>query len=162
MTLHQKLIENGLFVATAESLTAGLVSSELASNPGASGFLLGGVIAYQDQVKIHQLGVAQGLIADHTAVDAEVAIQMAAGVRARFAQDCAKSIDQVIGLSTTGVAGPESVGAHQVGQVFIGLASARGGRCVELVLSDNRDQIRSATVAAALSALEDEIQLLLG
>ncbi len=162
MTLHQKLIENGICIATAESLTAGLLGSELVKAAGASNFFLGGIIAYQDEVKQSLLGVDAKLLALNTAVDAEVAIQMAESVRASFARDCSRKIEQVIGVSTTGVAGPDAVGEHPVGQVFIGLASVRGARALELKLSGTRDQIRTESIAAALSALEDEIHLLLG
>ncbi len=162
MTLGQKLIESGLFVATAESLTAGLVSAELATTPGASGFLLGGIVCYQDAVKIHQLGIDPEQISKHGPVDQSVAIQMAYGARISFARDCSRAIDLVIGLSTTGVAGPGPVGDKPVGLVFIGISSQRGERAVQLQLSGTRAQIRAATVSAALSTLEDEIQLLLG
>ena len=101
-------------------------------------------------------------MAQSTAVSSEVAIQMAIGARERFARDCSKNIDQVIGISTTGVAGPDPVGNHPVGQVFIGIASRRGQGALSLRLHGTRDQIRTASVKAALSALTDEIHLLLG
>ena len=162
MTLHQELIDQGLSVATAESLTAGLLSSSLASQAGASKFFLGGVVAYQDQVKIHQLKVDSDLIAANTAVDGLVAMQMASGVRSKLAIDCSIDVGNVIGISTTGVAGPEPVGGLAVGLVFLGVASVRGVRSVELMLSGSRAEIQSAAVSAALAALEDEIKLLRG
>lgn len=162
MTLGQKLLDSGLFIATAESLTAGQISAELANTPGASKFLLGGVVSYQNEVKIQQLGVSSDQISMFGPVDQSIAKQMASGARARFASDCAKPIDLVIGLSSTGVAGPDPLGEKPVGLVYIGVSSSRGERAVELRFLGSRAEIRAATVTAALSALEDEIQALLG
>lgn len=162
MTLAQRLIENCLAVATAESLTAGLLSAELTEQPGASGFLLGGITCYQDEVKINELGVDPQLIAERTAVDGEVAIQLAANARAKFSKACSKNVDQVLGVSTTGIAGPDSVGEISVGTVYLGISSVRGSRFVALKLEGNRSQIRAGTVTAALAAIQDEIQAIFG
>jgi PncC family amidohydrolase len=162
VTLGQRLIEHGLFVATAESLTAGLLSSDLATEPGASGFLLGGVICYQDEVKVHLLGVDPQLIETQTAVDPEVAISLARNVREKLALQSSKDIESVIGVSTTGVAGPGPVGNHAAGTVFLGISSAKGSRAVRLNLQGTRSEIRAATVTSALNAIEDEIQAMFG
>jgi PncC family amidohydrolase len=160
--LSQRLIQHGLFIATAESLTAGLLSSELATEPGASAFLLGGVVCYQDEVKVNILNVDPHLIETQSAVSPEVAISLATNVRDKFALEGSKSIDSVIGLSTTGVAGPDPVGIHPAGSVFLGISSVRGSRSVALKLSGTRSEVRAATVVSALSELEDEIQELFG
>ena len=162
MTLSQRLIQHGLFIATAESLTAGLLSSELATAPGASGFLLGGVICYQDEVKVNILKVDPHLIASQSAVDPEVAIALAANVRGKFSLDCSKDIASVIGVSTTGIAGPGPLGNNAAGTVFLGISSSRGSRSVALQLQGTRSEIRAATVASAITAIEDEIQALFG
>lgn len=162
MTLAQLLIEKGLAVATAESLTAGLLSAELTDSPGASAFFLGGINCYQNGVKIHQLGVDAELIEKHTAVDGEVAIQLAQSVREKFSIACAKNAEQVLGVSTTGVAGPDSVCGIPVGTVYLGIASVRGARSIALRLDGNRSEIRAATVKAALATIEDEIQAIFG
>ena len=162
MTLGQLLLQNGLFIATAESLTAGLLGSELATEPGASGYLLGGVICYQDEVKVNLLGVDPRLIEAQTAIDPEVAISLARNVREKFARESSKDIESVIGVSTTGVAGPDSVGSHSAGTVFLGIASSRGSRAIGLNLQGTRSEIRAATAASALAALEDEIQAIFG
>ena len=162
MTLAQRLIKHGFFVATAESLTAGLVSAELANAPGASNFLLGGIVSYQDQVKAIQLGVDAQLLANKSAVNPDIAKQMASGVRVKFAADCSRDLRHVIGISTTGVAGPEPVADQPVGKVYLGIASAVSLRYIELNLSGTRSDIRAATVAAALAAIEEEIQVLIG
>ena len=162
MTLAERLVENGLAVATAESLTAGLLSAELTEKSGASGFFLGGISCYQDDVKINELGVDPQLIAERTAVDGEVAIQLAANARAKFSKACSKNVDQVLGVSTTGIAGPDSAGGIPVGTVYLGISSVRGSRFIALKLEGNRPQIRAGTVTAALAAIQDEIQAIFG
>ena len=87
-----------LTVATAESLTAGMVSAILADTAGASGMLQGGVVAYQNSVKVDVLGVSPELLAAVGSVDGDVAAAMAAGARAALGSDVA--------VATTGVAGP--------------------------------------------------------
>ena len=91
-------IERGLTVATAESLTAGMVAAVLADIPGASGMLQGGVVSYQNSVKADVLGVPRDLLDAVGAVDGQVAAAMADGARRVCGAD--------IGVSTTGVAGP--------------------------------------------------------
>ncbi len=162
MTLGQRLIQHGLFIATAESLTAGLLSSELATEPGASGYLLGGVICYQDEIKVNLLGVDSSLIESRTAVDPEVAISLSRNVREKFARESSKDIESVIGVSTTGVAGPGPVENHEAGTVFLGISSSRGSRVLGLNLQGTRSEVRAATVASALVAIEDEIQAIFG
>ena len=162
MILSKQLIQHGIYIATAESLTAGLLSSELATEPGASAFLLGGVTCYQDEVKVNVLGVDPHLIEAQSAISSEVAISLARNVRDKFALECVKSVESVFGVSTTGVAGPDPVGNHAAGTVYIGISSARGSRSVALKLHGTRSEVRAATVAKALDALEDEIQAIFG
>ncbi len=162
MTLSQRLIQRGIYIATAESLTAGLLSSELATEPGATAFLLGGVICYQDEVKVNTLNVDPHLIEAHSVVSSEVAISLARNVRDKFALECSESVESVFGVSTTGVAGPDPVGNHAAGTVYIGVSSARGSRSVALKLHGTRSEVRVATVASALAAIEDEIQAIFG
>ena len=111
-------IRRGLTVATAESLTAGMVAAVLADTPGASGMLQGGVVSYQNTVKADVLGVSRDLLDSVGAVDGRVAEAMAEGARRVCAAD--------VGVSTTGVAGPEPHGGKDVGSVFIGVATAAG------------------------------------
>jgi nicotinamide-nucleotide amidase len=149
----------GLFVACAESLTGGLLGSRITETSGASDVFLGGVIAYQNSVKQELLGVSGGLMANQGAVDAEVAAQMAAGVRARFAKISQLDSDLVIGISTTGVAGPEQSEGKLPGTVFIGLSSKAGDSVYAYDFSGSRDDVRNQTVAAALEVLREQLQL---
>ena len=141
------LIERGLTIAVAESLTGGQLVAALIDVPGASATVLGGVVAYNTELKHSVLGVSAELLAEHGPVHPEVARQMAAGVRTALAVG-GKPAD--VGLATTGVAGPESQGGQAVGTVYLGLAVGDRVETVALALSGSRSQIRSATVSAAV------------
>ena len=147
----------GLHLAFAESLTAGMVCARLADVPGASSVLLGGITAYQDQIKSQLLGVSPALLQMQSAVDPEVAAQLAEGVRAKFAFAMQVSSDEVIGLSTTGVAGPDPVGHHQPGEVYIGLSSRAGTKVFAEQFAGGRAEIREASLERALAILREEI-----
>jgi nicotinamide-nucleotide amidase len=138
-------IAKELTVATAESLTAGMVASALATVPGASATLQGGVVSYQNEVKSSLLGVDADLLERNGAVDADVARQMAAGARRALHAD--------VGVSTTGAAGPEPHGGKSVGTVFVGIATAAGSRAVEFRFDGDRAEIRLQACAAALAEL---------
>lgn len=132
-------------VATAESLTAGMVSAVLADTPGASGMLQGGVVAYQNSVKADVLKVPAELLASAGSVDNGVAAAMAEGARIALGAD--------IGVSTTGVAGPEAHDGKPVGTVFIGVATAAGTTAYEYAFSGSRADIRGQACGAALERL---------
>lgn len=138
-------LDQGLTVATAESLTAGMVSAVLADTPGASGMLQGGVVAYQNTVKTGVLGVPAALLAAVGSVDADVAAAMAAGARTALGAD--------IGVATTGVAGPDEHDGKAVGAVFVGIATADGTAAFEYAFSGNRAEIRGQACGAALERL---------
>lgn len=139
----------GLTVATAESLTAGMVCAELGSVPGASGMLMGAVVAYQNSVKERLLGVSADLLARAGSVDAEVARRMAQGVR--------RLTGATLGVATTGVAGPEPHDGQPVGTVFIALADEYGAWCARHHFEGNRSAVRRRTTAQALLQLQQAI-----
>ena len=136
-------------LALAESLTGGMVASDLVSVPGASNVLLGSVVAYNTGLKSALLGVNSELLAEKGAVDPEVATQMAEGVRSRFSLSLLLPTDQILGLATTGVAGPDEQDGQPVGTVYLAIAGAKGPKVWAHVFSGNRAQIREQTVAAA-------------
>jgi nicotinamide-nucleotide amidase len=138
-------IGRGLTVATAESLTAGMVAAVLADIPGASGMLQGGVVSYQNSVKADVLGVPRDLLEAVGAVDGQVAAAMAAGARRICGAD--------IGVSTTGVAGPEPHEGKDVGAVFVGIATADGAAAYSYSFEGTRPEIRALACAAALERL---------
>jgi nicotinamide-nucleotide amidase len=140
------LIQRKLTVATAESLTAGLVCHRLGQVAGASATLLGGVVAYDNRIKTELLGVPEDLLKAHGAVSPQVAEAMAAGCRARFGADLA--------VSTTGIAGPTgATPTKPVGLVYTGLAWA-GGVCSQMFnWSGTRHEIQSRSAKLALNRL---------
>ncbi len=138
-------VSRGLTVATAESLTAGLVAASLADVPGASSTLRGGVVSYATELKSTLLGVSEALLSESGSVDPEVARQMALGARAACGADYA--------VSTTGAAGPEPHDGKPVGTVFVGIAGPDGTDVREYLFSGARAEIREAARDAALSAL---------
>ena len=136
------LVERGLSVGTAESLTGGLVCGALTAVPGASAVVRGGVVAYASDVKASVLGVDGDLLAREGAVCAPVAAQLAEGVR--------RLLGCSVGVSTTGVAGPDPSDGKPVGTVFVGASGPWGILVDELALTGDREQIRTATVRSAL------------
>ncbi|MCS5720831.1 CinA family protein [Herbiconiux sp. CPCC 203407] len=139
-------------IAVAESLTGGLLTSALVDVPGASAVLHGGVVAYDTALKHSVLGVDAEVLAAHGAVHPDVAMQMAVGVRTALE---VRGEPAAIGLSTTGVAGPEPQDGHDAGVVFIGLAIGHDVRSFPLRLEGDRRSIREQTVERALEILED-------
>ena len=132
-------------VATAESLTGGLLCATLVSVSGASDVVRGGVVAYAAELKTELLGVGAGLIADQGTVTPDVAVAMAIGVRDR--------LGATYGLSTTGVAGPGPSEGKPAGTVHVAVAGPDDTWTTRLELTGDRDTIRTQTVAALLSWL---------
>ncbi|MDJ1113397.1 CinA family protein [Microbacterium dauci] len=153
------LVENSLTVATAESLTGGLLAGELVSVPGASAAFLGGVVSYHTTLKRDLLGVSGERLAETGPVDAIVAEQMAEGVRHTCAID-GRPAD--VGLATTGVAGPDpdAQTGQTAGTVYVAVATHRGVRSVRLALAGDRAAIREATVEAAIREALVEVEAL--
>ncbi len=135
--------------ATCESLTGGMISAELVTIPGASEVVRGGFITYQTDTKTLLAGVAAETIARKGVVSAEVAAAMAEGARTRLGVDVA--------VSATGLAGPDGGTAEcPVGTVFVGVATEKGTRVLDLHLTGNRDHIRTLAMKHALNALRVE------
>lgn len=141
----------GLTVAIAESLTGGLLTAKMIDPPGASAVVLGGVVAYDTELKHTLLGVDTAILAVHGAVHPDVAAHMAIGVR-EHCRVGGQAAD--FGLATTGAAGPDPQDGQQPGTVFIAVSSASGTRVKSLELSGDRSTIRNDTVYESLLLLK--------
>jgi nicotinamide-nucleotide amidase len=143
----QRLVARGLTLAVAESLTGGLIASRLVNIAGASKWFRGGVVSYASQVKFDLLKVPEGPV-----VSAPAAEAMASGVRTLLGSD--------IGLSVTGVAGPEEQDGQPAGTVFVGVALGDRVEHVGLRLPGDRPRIRSYSAISALDALRKALDSL--
>jgi nicotinamide-nucleotide amidase len=139
------LVDRGLTLAVAESLTGGLVSSRLVNVPGASGWFRGGIVSYATDVKYDLLWVPEGPV-----VTAEAAAAMAEGVRRRLRAD--------IGLAVTGVAGPDEQEGQPPGTVFMAVAMGAGEPVVVRVgLPGDRDRVRQFACISLLDLLRRQL-----
>ena len=134
-------------LGVAESCTGGLLGERITRVPGSSAYFRGGFLTYTDQMKTELLGVDEALIERHTSVSEPVALAMAEGARLRTGAD--------LGVSITGYAGPDGgTEENPVGTVFIGVASAHGGKAKRLRWpSADRALIRSYAAQIALDQL---------
>jgi nicotinamide-nucleotide amidase len=132
-------------IATAESLTGGLVAAALTSVPGASKVFAGGIVAYSAELKAKLLGVPTGLLDRVGTVDPDVAVAMARGARQRLGAK--------IAVATTGVAGPDPVGDLPPGIVYGAVSFAERELHLALTLEGDRAQIRHDTVRHVLGLL---------
>lgn len=135
--LLSELERRGETLATAESLTGGLLGELITAVPGASRSYVGGVISYATRLKHELAGVELATLTGCGPVAARTAREMAQGV--------ARRCGATWGMATTGVAGPESVGPHPVGHVFVAVSRATGGagHVTELNLTGDREAIRT-------------------
>lgn len=145
----QKGADAGARLATAESLTGGMVGQLICTVPGASAVYRGGVISYATEVKASVLGVPAGLLAERGAVDPDIAIAMAQGT--------ARVCEADFGVATTGAAGPEPCDGKPVGRVYLAVAHpASGGvRVFEKNYAGNRAEIRAQAAHDALNLLAE-------
>jgi nicotinamide-nucleotide amidase len=139
-------------IATAESLTGGLVCAAIVDVPGASAVLKGGIVAYDAEAKHRQLGVSRRLLETDGPVSHAVATSMARGARSQMGAD--------VGVATTGVAGPDAHGGKPPGTVIVAVVGPQGERVVTLLCDGNRDEVRQAAVGVALSHLEKTLSRL--
>ena len=140
--LVDKLKENKLTISTAESLTGGLVGVNISSVSGASEVFKGSVVAYTDEVKTGVLNVDSKIIEEFTSISEQVAQLMALNVR--------KLMNSDIGISTTGVAGPNSSAGLKPGIVFVAISSDDHNMCQKLELTGDRTSIREQSVEKIL------------
>ena len=145
-TLVHLLKERNLKVTFAESLTGGLIASELVSVSGASEVFGYGFVTYSDEAKQRILGVSKDILENQGAVSSECAAAMAAGARKKSGAD--------IAVSVTGFAGPAAEGDnHPAGTVFLGVLSEKIQFVKEFHFKGDRNSVRKSTVEEAFSVL---------
>ncbi|WP_329789661.1 CinA family protein [Lentzea sp. DG1S-22] len=137
----------GQTVATAESLTAGLLCATIVDTPGASAVVRGGLIVYATELKHVLAGVDQRLLDEHGAVHPDVAVQLAEGARTRCGSDW--------GIGLTGVAGPDPQDGVAPGTVHIGLSGPGVSTVRTITVRGDRAAVRSGAVEKALVLLSD-------
>lgn len=140
----------GLTLASAESLTGGLLGATVTGVPGASAVYRGGHVVYATDSKASVGGVDPVGLARHGAVSAWTVEALAGAVRRHFGAD--------IGVALSGVAGPERQEGHPAGTVWVAYAWGERVETTLLRLTGDRAQIRAAAVAAALGRLADLAQ----
>jgi len=141
----QLLTSRNRTLAVAESLTGGLIASRLVNVAGASTWFRGGVVSYASQVKFDLLGVPEGPV-----VSAQAAEAMASGVRTLLGAD--------VGLSVTGVAGPDEQDGQTPGTVFVGLDLGASVEHVALRLPGDRPRVRAYSAISALDVLRRALE----
>jgi PncC family amidohydrolase len=135
-----------LTVATAESCTGGLIGHAITEVPGSSGYFLGAIVAYSDDIKAALLDVSPSTIAAHGAVSAQVAVAMAHGVRQRVGADLA--------VAVTGIAGPAGGTADKpVGLTYVAVAGPAGSEVRRFGWTGDRATNKRASAEAALDML---------
>lgn len=139
------LTRAGDTVATAESLTGGLVAAALTDVPGASNAFRGGVVAYATELKAQLLRVDVGLLKRYGPVHAPVAAAMAEGVR--------NLLGATVGVSTTGVAGPGPADGHPAGTVHVAVSLVGDTVVRTMALQGDRDEVRRLAVERVLGLL---------
>ena len=149
--LHDLCVEKKVSIATAESCTAGLLAAKITSIPGSSSFFKGGIIAYQNDIKIDHLGVSKSLIKEKTEVCAEVVQQMAQGVRNKFSAD--------FSVATSGYAGPTGGSElNPIGTVFIAISSKEKTISKRFVFLGDRESVVSQSVISGAEFLVEVLK----
>lgn len=145
--IAELLIKKGMTISVCESCTGGMLGNIITSIPGSSKYFSGGIIAYSNRVKEKIVGVRHATLKKHGAVSAQVAREMAQGVRKKLKTD--------LGIAITGIAGPSGgTKKKPIGAVFICLVT-RKKICTEYhEFTGRRDHIRKAACKKALGSLK--------
>ena len=140
------LIKAKKSISVAESITGGGLAAALTDIAGASQAFVGGVVAYNDEIKVIELWVSKSDLKKYGPVSEEIVRQMAEGALHKFKTDYA--------IATTGVAGPGAAYGQKAGTAWICIASEKEAVAIALSLTGDRESIRHATITSALSSLE--------
>ena len=144
--IKDALIARGEMMATAESLTGGLVASSIVNEAGSSAVLAGGIVAYQNEVKEALLGVPHQVLEEKGAVSAETVKAMAEGARKKFGCEWA--------IATSGIAGPTGAEPGKpVGTVWMAVANSLQNEAFCKIFEGNRTEVREKSVYSVLGKL---------
>jgi len=146
--LGEALTQRRLTISTIESCTAGGLAYRITEVPGASVYFLGGLVAYDNRVKLEWVGVPRRVFEQHGAVSREAASAMSEGGRTRFNTDLC--------LAITGIAGPGGGTPEKpIGTVFVSASSQAGTRTQRFSFSGDRQHVRQRAIDAALEMALD-------
>ncbi|WP_456397279.1 CinA family protein [Desulfurobacterium sp.] len=151
--LKEILTEKKLKLATAESCTGGLVAARIVNVPGSSKYFMGGIVSYDNSMKMKVLNVSAETLLKYGAVSKETAREMVEGVKKLMGTECA--------VSTTGIAGPTGETPEKpVGLVYIGVSVKEKTEVYRFIFKDNhpdpvkrRNKIRKKAAKKALKLL---------
>lgn len=151
-TVIKHLIENKITIATAESCTAGLISAKIGDFSGVSEIFSEGFVTYSNEAKEKHLGVPHELLKSYGAVSEQVAYAMAKGV-------CEKT-GAMLGLSTTGIAGPTGGTKEKpVGLVYMGVCLNGETSVIKRVFQGDRSAVRNQTVEEIFKEVKKRLQI---
>jgi len=151
------LRQRNMKLVAAESCTGGLIGHRLTNVPGSSDYYLGSVTAYAYEAKEKLLGVDHETLIRFGAVSEEIALEMARGVRNSLAGHF--SVDQLIGISVTGIAGPGGgMPGKPVGLVWIGMSAPGLDRAWKYIWQGNRAANKQSSAQQALQLVLDYLQ----
>ena len=149
--LHDLCIAKDISISVAESCTSGLIASKITSISGSSAYFKGGIIAYQNEIKVNVLGVSQRLIDEKTEVSSEVVEQMALNIQSEFNSD--------FSIAISGYAGPlGGIEKNPVGTVFIAVANNRKAISIKFRFQGGREEIVNQATTAGFKFLVSEIK----
>ena len=144
--IQQILLERGQMMATAESLTGGLVASHIVDIAGSSAVFAGGIVAYQNEIKEALLGVPHSVLTEKGAVSAETVLNMTEGARKKFGCQWA--------IATSGIAGPGGAEPGKpVGTVWMAVANSLQNEAFCKIFEGNRTQVREKSVLCVMGKL---------
>jgi PncC family amidohydrolase len=150
--IGELLARKGLKLALAESCTGGLISHRITNVAGSSGYFLGSLVSYSYEAKEAWLGVKQSTLMKYGAVSRETVIEMARGARASLKKHF--PMENVIGLSVSGIAGPGGgMPDKPVGTVWIGLSAASKEDAWQFLWKGNREENKEQSANKALQIL---------
>jgi PncC family amidohydrolase len=157
--IGELLTHKGLKLALAESCTGGLISHRITNVTGSSGYFLGSLVSYSYEAKEEWLGVKHATLMKYGAVSRETVIEMARGARASLKKHF--PMENVIGLSDSGIAGPGGgMPDKPVGTVWIGLSSAGKEEAWQFLWDGNREENKEHSANKALEILVEYLRRL--